>query len=92
LNEIVRAPFVATKEAHMAKTVRISGIPDDVYRALEGLAAASGRSLSEYTRSEITRIAERPAVSEVLRRAEARPGGASIEAIVRAVRSGRGEI
>jgi antitoxin FitA len=76
----------------MAKTVRIRGVPDDVYRALEGLAAASGRSLSEYLLSEITRIAERPVASEVLRRADARGGGVSIEEIVRAVRSGRGEI
>jgi hypothetical protein len=39
-----------------------------MYRALEGLAAASGLSLSEYLLLEITRIADRPAASEVLRR------------------------
>ena len=76
----------------MAKTIRIRGVQDDVYRALERLAAASGGTFSEYLLSEITRIADRPIASEVLRRSEARSGGVSTEEIVRAVRSGRGEI
>lgn len=46
-------------------------------------------SLSEYALTELSQVAERPLISEVLRRARQRSGGASGEDIVAAVRSGR---
>ncbi len=73
----------------MPKSVQIRDVPDEVHRVLRTRAAAAGQSLSEYLRAEISRVAERPAIAEVLLRARAPGGGASREAIVEAVRSGR---
>lgn len=71
------------------KTVQIRDVPDDVHRTLRARAAAAGQSLSDYLRAEIVEAAELPPIADVLRRARLREGGASREAIVEAVRSGR---
>ena len=73
----------------MSRTVQIRDVPDDVHRTLRARAAAAGLSLSAYLLAELTRVAERPPVADGLARAGARPGGASTDEIVSAVRSGR---
>lgn len=73
----------------MSTSIQIRGVPDDVHRTLRARAAGAGQSLSEYLLGEITRMAERPPVADVLLRAGRRSGGAPVEAIVDAVRSGR---
>jgi hypothetical protein len=54
-----------------------------------GWAVAAGQSLSDYLLGELTRVAERTPVADVLARAEARHGGVSTEDLVAAVRSWR---
>jgi hypothetical protein len=49
-------------------------------------------SLSDYLLDELTEIARRPTVADVLARARARHGGASPEAIVRVIREMRGPL
>jgi plasmid stability protein len=73
----------------MSRTVQIRDVPDDIHRTLRARAAAAGVSLSAYLLAELTRVAERPPVADVLARAAARHGGASIDDIVAAVRAGR---
>jgi plasmid stability protein len=73
----------------MAKTVQIRGVPDRVHRELRTRAAAAGVSLSDYALGELTRVAERPPVADVLARAAARSGGAGATEVVAAVRTGR---
>jgi plasmid stability protein len=73
----------------VAKTVQIRGVPDHVHRALRTRAAAAGVSLSDYALDELTRVAERPPVADVLARAALRSGGAGGREIVAAVRAGR---
>jgi antitoxin FitA len=74
----------------MARTVQIRHVPDDVHRTLRVRAVAAGQSLSDYLLGEIVRVAERPAVADVLARAGSRSGSkATREQIVEAVRSGR---
>lgn len=73
------------------RSIQVRNVPDDVHRTLRTRAAESGMSLSEYLLAEITRSARRPTVAEVLERARRRDGGAPIDAIVEAVRSGRPE-
>ena len=75
--------------AGMGRNIQIRDVPDDVHRVLATRAASSGVSLTAYLRAELTRMAERPPVAEVLARAAARSGGAGIDEIVAAVRSGR---
>ena len=73
----------------MTKNVQIRDVPEDVHRELKSRAAAAGQSLSEYLLAEITRVAERPPIADVLRRADSRREGVSIREIVASVRSGR---
>lgn len=49
----------------------------------------AGTSLSDYALEELTRVAERPRVADVLVRARGRHGGAPTRDIVAAVRAGR---
>jgi antitoxin FitA len=73
----------------MGRNIQIRDVPDEVHRVLATRAASAGMSLTAYLRAELTRVAERPPVADVLARAAARHGGARIEDIVAAVRSGR---
>jgi antitoxin FitA len=75
--------------AGMGRNIQIRDVPDEVHRKLATRAAAAGLSLTAYLRAELTRMAERPPVAEVLARAGARHGGARVDDIVTAVRSGR---
>ena len=71
------------------KTIQVRNVPDDVHRELRTRAAAAGISLSDYALGELERVAQRPPVGEVLRRAGRRAGGAPSASIVAAVRAGR---
>jgi antitoxin FitA len=73
----------------MGRNIQVRDVPDAVHRELAMRAAAAGVSLTAYLRAELIRLAERPPVAEVLARAAARHGGARIDDIVAAVRSGR---
>ena len=73
----------------MVKTIQIRNVPDRVHKELRTRAAAAGMSLSDYALAELERVADRPPVADLLARARARAGGASADAIVAAVRSGR---
>lgn len=73
----------------MSKNLQIRNVPDDVHATVRARAAAAGLSVSDYLLRQITEIAERPTVAEVLERARQRSGGATGEDIVAAVREGR---
>lgn len=73
----------------MTTSIQIRNVPDEIHRTLRARAAAAGQSLSEYLLADITRLAERPPIADVLQRAAARSGGVTSDAIVEAVRSGR---
>ena len=70
----------------------IRNVPEALHRTLRSRAAAAGVSLSDYALGELRRSAERPEISEVLRRADSRSGrSVDTTAIVAALQSGRGE-
>ncbi len=71
------------------KVIQVRNVPDDVHRELRTRAAAAGISLSDYALAELERVARRPAVAELLARANARAGRVETAAIVDAVREGR---
>lgn len=71
------------------KTIQVRNVPDGVHRTLRTRAAANGVSLSDLALAELERVAARPPVADLLTRARARAGGASSDAIVAAVRTGR---
>ena len=53
----------------------VRDLPDDVHAALQRRARREGRSLQQYVTRELTRIARRPSVGEVLDRIDRRAGG-----------------
>lgn len=55
--------------------VLVRDVPDEVHAALLRRAERSGRSLQQLLLAELTRIAERPTIEEVLDRVERRRGG-----------------
>jgi plasmid stability protein len=73
----------------MGRSVQIRNVPDSIHRVLKARAAAAGVSLSDYLLGELKRVAERPAIADVLARAQSRGSGTTTEEVVRAVRSGR---
>ena len=73
----------------MARTVQIRDVPEDVHQALRERAARAGVSLSDYLRAELTRVAERPPIADVLARAASRHETADRAVIVEALREER---
>jgi len=73
----------------VSKTIRIRDVPDDVHASLRAQAASAGASLSDFLRPEIEKIARRPALVEILRRARTRTAGPTVEQIVAALHAGR---
>jgi len=75
----------------MTKTIQIRDVPDDVHATLRARAAEAGESLSDYVRHEMERLARRPAIADVLLRADrrSRPAELDAESILDAVREAR---
>ena len=55
--------------------VLIRDIPDEVHAALQRRAKRRGQSLQQYLAGELTRLAQRPALDELLERVDRRRGG-----------------
>jgi plasmid stability protein len=53
----------------MTKMLQVRDVPDDVHAELRRRAANAGMSLSEFALQELTRLARRPSVAELLDRA-----------------------
>jgi hypothetical protein len=72
----------------MAVAITIRNVPDPVRDELASRAARSGRSLQEYLLAQLTDMADRPPVEDVIARARARVErtgtSVSIEAILAA--------
>ena len=56
-------------------SVLVRNIPTDVHAALRRNAEAQGKSLQQYLAAELTRLANKPTLDEVLDRIERRRGG-----------------
>ncbi len=55
--------------------VLIRDLPDEVRAALQRRAERRGQSLQQYLAAELTRLAQRPALDELLERVDRRRGG-----------------
>jgi plasmid stability protein len=53
----------------------VRDLPDEVHAALQQRAQRNGQSLQQYVVRELTRIAQRPTLDEVLDRIERHRGG-----------------
>ena len=55
--------------------VLVRDLPDDVHAALQRRAERRGQSLQQYLVGELSRLAQRPSLDELLDRIERRHGG-----------------
>lgn len=80
---------------HLVANVQIRDVPEELHEELRLRAAKEGMTLSDYLLRELTRMASRPTMAEVLARARARmtgTGGPTMEQIVESIREHRGPI
>ena len=73
----------------MATHIQIRNVPEDVHRELKLRAVRAGMSLSELLLREVTELARRPSVDELLERIRSRPPVRVSESSVTAVRAER---
>lgn len=73
----------------MSKMIQIRNVPDDLHRELKVRAARAGMTLTDYLLREITRVAERPSVEELLSKIRAQPPVRLSETPAEAVRAER---
>lgn len=52
----------------MTRMIQIRNVPEDVHRTLKARAAGLGMSLSDYLLAEVSEIAERPTLEEMVAR------------------------
>ena len=71
--------------------IQVRNVPERVHRTLKVRAAQAGTSLSEYLLAELSQIAERPTLEELLQRIETRKPHHNLDvaAAVRAERDSR---
>ena len=74
---------------YMSKMIQLRNVPDNVHRILKIRATEAGMSLSEFLVREVTHIAQRPSVDELLARIQHRPAVTVSEESVAAVRAER---
>lgn len=71
----------------MPGSITIRNVPDETRNELASRAALSGRSLQEYLRSELIRLADRPdpevLMARIRRRKESMTSSLSVEDILR---------
>ncbi len=71
--------------------IQIRNVPDDVHRTLKARAATKGMSLSEYLLAEVTELAERPSLEELVARIRSRPMSRSTVSGAELIRQAREE-
>ena len=73
----------------MSKMIQLRNVPDDVHRTLKRRAAEEGTTLSELLVREVTAIAQRPSLGELMRRIRRRRPVRLSESSAEAVRTER---
>jgi len=75
----------------MPVMIQIRNVPDDVHKKLKARAAAAGMSLSDYLLREATRLAERPSISELIKKMKKMKPIITKESSLESVRAIRGK-
>jgi plasmid stability protein len=73
----------------MSKMIQLRNVPDEVHRTLKRRAAEQGTTLSELLVREVTAIARRPSLAELMQRIRRRRPVRLSESSAEAVRSER---
>jgi antitoxin FitA len=77
---------------HMSKMIQVRNVPDELHRELKIRAAATGMSLSDYIKRELSLHTRRSTIREVAARSKGRRSQSlSTQDIVEIIREGRGD-
>lgn len=76
----------------MSSMIQIRNVPDDLHRRLKARAAMAGMSLSDYLLKEISAVAKRPTMEELLARLATRSRVEPDESPEDAIRALRGPL
>lgn len=82
---------------HMSKMIQVRNVPDELHRALKVKAAEEGMSLSDFIKKELSWVAGKSSMEEIIERRRLRLGGGRRRsklkpgAAVELIREGRGE-
>jgi antitoxin FitA len=74
---------------HMSKMIQIRNVPDHIHRLLKMRAVEAGMSLSEFLVREVSLIADRPSLNEILKCIKGRGSISFSETSASAVRAER---
>jgi antitoxin FitA len=74
---------------YMSKMIQLRNVPDDIHRTLKRRAAEEGTTLSELLVREVTAVARRPSLGELMTRIRRRRPVRLSESSPEAVRSER---
>lgn len=69
--------------------IQIRNVPAALHRKLKSRAALEGKSLSDYLLNEVSRIAERPTLAEMLERLKSHPAENPIPTPTQVIREER---
>jgi len=81
--------LLAWKYVIRMKMIQIRNVPDELHRRLKSQAALEGTSLSDYLRTQIQAVAERPTIAELRKRLDSRSRVRSKESAAAALRAER---
>ena len=81
--------LIACKYVVRMKMIQIRNVPDELHRRLKSQAALEGTSLSDYLRTQIQTVADRPTIAELRKRLDSRSRVRSRESAAEAVRAER---
>jgi antitoxin FitA len=73
----------------MSRIIQVRDVPERVHRRLKARAAEEGRTLSELVREQLSELAARPTLGEMLERLREREPADPGEPSATAVRTGR---
>jgi antitoxin FitA len=73
----------------MSKMIQIRNVPDHIHRLLKMRAAEAGMSLSEFLVREVSLIADRPSLNEILKHIKSQGSISPSETSASAVRAER---
>lgn len=73
----------------MQRMIQIRHVPEEIHRKLKVRAAQAGMSLSDFLLREVSRIAQRPDLNDLLERIRRRPSPRRSETAAQAIRAER---
>ncbi|HRV59595.1 MAG: hypothetical protein KDB54_00335 [Solirubrobacterales bacterium] len=70
-------------------SIQVKNVPEEVHRALQERARASGQSLQEFLQGELRRIADRATLDQIFKEAQREGGTFTFDEVIEAIHAER---